>query len=37
VTEDGRLRTLEDLMRAKGEKIRRGRLDTGNIVEYVES
>ncbi|KAI0060639.1 zf-DNL-domain-containing protein [Artomyces pyxidatus] len=33
-TEDGTLRTVEDLMRARGEKVRRGRLDAGGVVEY---
>ncbi|KAF8517956.1 zf-DNL-domain-containing protein [Hysterangium stoloniferum] len=36
-TEDGKLRTIEDLMRAKGENIRKGRLDVGGTVEYVEN
>jgi len=37
VTGDGKLRTVEDLMRAKGEKIRKGRLDAGGTIEYVEN
>ncbi|KAF9010722.1 DNL zinc finger-domain-containing protein [Cyathus striatus] len=35
-TEDGNLRTIEDLLRAKGEKVRRGRVDVGGVVEYSE-
>lgn len=36
-TEDGKLRTIEDLLKAKGEKVRRGRLDAGGtVVEYIE-
>ncbi|KAI0741985.1 DNL zinc finger-domain-containing protein [Daedaleopsis nitida] len=34
-TEDGKLRTVEDLVRAKGEKVRRGRVDAGGVVEYA--
>ncbi|TBU37932.1 zf-DNL-domain-containing protein [Dichomitus squalens] len=34
-TEDGKLKTVEDLLRAKGEKVRRGRLDAGGVVEYA--
>ena len=34
-TEDGKLKTVEDLLRAKGEKVRRGRLDAGGVVEYT--
>ncbi|KAF7798565.1 hypothetical protein EIP86_009787 [Pleurotus ostreatoroseus] len=33
-TEDGKLKTIEDLMHAKGEVIRRGRLDAGEVIEY---
>ena len=36
-TEDGKLRTVEDLLRARGEKVTRGRLDAGGVVEYAES
>ena len=32
--EDGKLKTIEDLMHAKGEVIRRGRLDAGEVIEY---
>ena len=35
-TQDGKLRTIEDLLKAKGEKVRRGRLDVGGTVEYIE-
>ena len=35
-TAGGTLRTVEDLMRAKGEKVTRGRLDAAGVVEYVE-
>jgi len=35
-TEDGKLRTVEDLLEAKGEKVRRGRLDLDGTVEYIE-
>ncbi|EIN03912.1 zf-DNL-domain-containing protein [Punctularia strigosozonata HHB-11173 SS5] len=35
-TEDGKLRTVEDLMRAKGEQVRRGHIDgSGEVVEYA--
>ncbi|KAF8519673.1 DNL zinc finger-domain-containing protein, partial [Gautieria morchelliformis] len=33
-TVGGTLRTVEDLMRAKGEKVKRGRLDAEGDVEY---
>lgn len=35
-TENGKLRTVEDILRAKGEKVRRGRLDAGGVIEYTE-
>ncbi|THH09730.1 hypothetical protein EW145_g1794 [Phellinidium pouzarii] len=35
-TNGGQLRTIEDIMRAKGEKVSRGRLDAGGVVEYLE-
>ncbi|KAI5121862.1 hypothetical protein M0805_001070 [Coniferiporia weirii] len=35
-TGDGQLKTIEDIMRAKGEKVSRGRLDAGGVVEYTE-
>lgn len=34
-TNDGQLKTIEDLVRAKGEIVKRGRLDAGGVVEYV--
>ena len=34
-TEEGKLKTIEDLMRAKGEKVRRGTLDADGVVEYA--
>ncbi|KAI0676015.1 DNL zinc finger-domain-containing protein [Trametes maxima] len=34
-TEDGKLKTVEDLVRAKGEKVRRGRLEDGGVVEFT--
>jgi len=35
-TEDGKLRTVEDLVKAKGEKIRKGKLRFDGDVEYFE-
>ena len=38
-TEDGKLRTIEELLKAKGEKVRRGKLDLdglGTVEEYIE-
>ncbi|KAG7093451.1 hypothetical protein E1B28_007129 [Marasmius oreades] len=35
-TEDGKLRTVEDLLRAKGEKVKRGKLNADGDIEYVE-
>jgi protein import protein ZIM17 len=35
-TEDGKLRTVEDLVKAKGEKIRKGKLCFDGDVEYFE-
>ena len=35
-TQDGKLRTIEDLLKAKGEKVRRGKLDLDGTVEYIE-
>jgi protein import protein ZIM17 len=32
--EDGRLKTVEDLLRAKGEKIRKGRVGMDGDIEY---
>lgn len=34
-TEEGKLKTVEDLVRAKGEKVRRGRIDAGGVIEYT--
>ena len=34
-TEDGKFKTIEDLMRKKGEVVRRGRLDAGEVIEYT--
>jgi len=34
-TEEGKLRTIEDIMRAKGEKVQRGRIDAVGVVEYT--
>ena len=35
-TEEGKLRTVEDLLRAKGEKVRRGRMGANGDIEYSE-
>ena len=35
-TQDGKLRTIEDLWKAKGEKVQRGRLNVDGTVEYIE-
>lgn len=32
--EDGKLKTIEDLLRAKGEKIRKGRVTLDGTIEY---
>ncbi|KAH9893225.1 DNL zinc finger-domain-containing protein [Cubamyces lactineus] len=34
-TKDGQMKTVEDLVRAKGEKVRRGRIGEGGVVEYA--
>lgn len=34
-TEDGKLKTVEDLVKAKGEKVRRGRVDGSGDIEYA--
>ncbi|OJT03333.1 hypothetical protein TRAPUB_6111 [Trametes pubescens] len=34
-TEDGKLKTVEDLVRAKGEKVKRGTVGEGGVVEYT--
>ncbi|KAJ3523762.1 hypothetical protein NM688_g8670 [Phlebia brevispora] len=33
--DEGKLKTVEDLMRAKGEAVRRGRLHEGDVIEYA--
>lgn len=33
-TQDGKLRTVEDLLRARGEQVQRGRVDDEGVVEY---
>ncbi|KAJ3502681.1 hypothetical protein NLJ89_g8774 [Agrocybe chaxingu] len=35
-TKDGKLRTIEDLMKAKGEKVKRGTLGAEGDIEFVE-
>ncbi|KAG6828734.1 hypothetical protein H0H92_006922 [Tricholoma furcatifolium] len=35
-TEEGKLKTVEDLLRARGETVRRGRIDAGGVIEYTE-
>lgn len=32
--EDGRLKTVEDLVKAKGEKVRKGRVNLDGTIEY---
>jgi hypothetical protein len=34
-TEEGKLRTVEDLLRARGEKVTRGTLGSDGVVEYA--
>ena len=34
-TEEGKLKTVEDLMKAKGEKVRRGTTDGSLTIEYA--
>ncbi|RDB23766.1 Uncharacterized protein C24H6.02c [Hypsizygus marmoreus] len=36
-TKDGKLRTVEDILREKGEKVKRGRIDAGGVVEYTDA
>lgn len=36
-TKEGTQRTVEDILRAKGETVRRGRLDAGGVVEYTDA
>ncbi|GJJ11198.1 hypothetical protein Clacol_005430 [Clathrus columnatus] len=33
-TQGGKFRTIEDLMRAKGEKVQRGKIGEGGVIEY---
>lgn len=33
-TEDGKLKTVEDLLRARGESIQRGKVDSDGVIEY---
>jgi len=35
-TQEGRLPTIEDILKAKGEKVRRGVIGENGDVEYVE-
>ncbi|KAL5531571.1 hypothetical protein ACEPAG_4448 [Sanghuangporus baumii] len=35
-TDDGTLKTIEDIMRAKGQTVSRGRIGSDGVVEYVE-
>lgn len=35
-TDDGVLRNIEDMMRQKGETVKRGRQDSAGVVEYTE-
>ncbi|KAG1738849.1 zf-DNL-domain-containing protein [Suillus paluster] len=35
-TEDGKLRNIEDLLRARGENVKRGVLDTDGVVEFAD-
>lgn len=35
-TEDGKLKNVEDLLRARGEKVKRGWIDAGGVVEYTQ-
>jgi protein import protein ZIM17 len=35
-TEEGVLRNIEDMMRRKGETVKKGRIDAGGVVEYTE-
>ena len=34
-TQEGKLKTIEDLMREKGEIVKRGRLRNGDVIEYA--
>ncbi|KAG2046229.1 zf-DNL-domain-containing protein [Suillus hirtellus] len=35
-TEDGKLRNIEDLLKARGESVQRGFLDANGVVEYAD-
>lgn len=35
-TEDGKLRNIEDLLKARGENVQRGSLDANGVVEYAD-
>jgi protein import protein ZIM17 len=35
-TQEGKLRTIEDILKAKGEKVRRGVVNENGDLEYVE-
>jgi protein import protein ZIM17 len=35
-TKDGKLRTVEDIVKERGEKVQKGRLTFGGDVEYFE-
>ncbi|KAF8159872.1 DNL zinc finger-domain-containing protein [Crassisporium funariophilum] len=35
-TEEGKLRNIEDILKARGETVRRGRMDVGGVVEYTD-
>jgi len=36
ITEDGKQRTIEDLLRDRGEKVRRGKLDADGLIQYYD-
>ncbi|KAF9244110.1 DNL zinc finger-domain-containing protein [Melanogaster broomeanus] len=36
-TEDGRLRTVEHILRARGEEVRRGKVDADGVIEFSDS
>lgn len=36
-TEDGKLKTVEDLLKARGEQVKRGRMDLDGDIEYYPS
>jgi mitochondrial protein import protein ZIM17 len=36
-TEDGKLKTIEDILRARGEQVTRGRLGSDGDIEYYPS